>query len=147
MFDLTNVETSSDYDLIPNGIYQMVIEECDWRNSKKNPQNEYLNMRMRITGDKQNNRVVFGMLNLINTNATATNIALTELKTILSAVGETNLKLEKDSVIGAIIDKPFLGKLGVQKGSGDFPDKNVVKDYLPLDEKNKPFTTDASSPF
>lgn len=148
LFDFSSVEESSgEFDLIKNGVYQAVAEKAEWKQAKSNPQNEYLNVQYRLT---DSNRVIFGLYNLINQNAVASNIAMSAMKSLLIATGSDADKakeVSKEDLIDLILDKPFMAKVGMQKGSGDFPDKNVVKDYLPLDEKNTPFVTNESSPF
>ncbi len=136
-FDLTNLpEPSNSFDPIPPGWYPVTVEEAEWRTSKANPANEYLNLTLRVHGDDYANRVVFHMLNLVNTSETARNIAMHDLKNMFLAMGAEEAKLaeiEKDSIPGFILDKPFKVKLSI-KLDKQYGDKNVIKDFDSMEQ-------------
>ncbi len=146
MFDLTKKIESSNDPLV-EGYYQVVVEKAEWKSSKNNPQNEYVNLKYKVTGEESRNRVFFSMLNLINSNETARNIAMSELQNMCLAMGAKmeQLNLTKDQIIPAILDRPMIVKLAIKEDS--YGKKNVIREYREIAPKQTAPVSMDSIPF
>lgn len=73
-------------------------------------------------------RRVWDNLNVQNANPTAQNIAQRALADLCEACGKSQIEDSEE-----LHYKPFIAELGIQKGTGTFRDKNVVRKYLKAD--------------
>jgi len=149
-FNLADLpEQNNNFEPLPPGWYPVTVESGEWKTSKSNSSNEYLNLKLRVQGDNYANRVVFHMLNLINTNEVAKNIALHDLKDMFIAMGADKDKLKeigKDDIIGFILDKPFKVKLNIKKDT-QWGDKNEIKGFDVMNYVAKGIPTPSDCPF
>jgi len=124
-FDANNVEPNS-FDLIPVGEYDAVIVKSEVKKTNDGT-GRYLNLQLQILNGPYQNRTLFDLLNLWNKNDKAQQIAKGTLSAICRAV---NVLTPKDT--SELHNKPLRVSVGVQKGSGDYPeDKNKIKAYKP----------------
>lgn len=137
MFDLSKVEISNDYAPLSDGYYDAFVDKIEMKDSKAGV--KYVNLMWKIFGEDGNNRVVFDMLHIYNANETAKRIALESVKKILLASGFTEEKLNfvnEAALLEALSSARVQLKLATQAQEGYDP-KNVVKNYLVLDENCK----------
>ena len=145
MFDLTSVEATNDFDLIPNGMYPAYIDRAEWKVSKAGA--KYLNVMFKLAGEKYEGRAVFHMFNLMHPKENVKNIALAELKKLLIASGKEKMAFtSEEEVISSVLDCRCMIKLGAQK-SEEYGDKNIVKGYESFKPAAMPTVSDDSIPF
>lgn len=91
---------------------------------------KYLTCQFKILEPEQyKGRMVFNLLNLVNPNQVAVDIAQKELASLCEACGIDELE---DSV--ELHGIPLGLKLGIQAASADYPAKNVIKAYKVEDD-------------
>lgn len=129
-------EETNSFAPLAKGMYPAIVEKVEWKQSQKNPQNEYMNVQFRITGDKGANKVIFNMYNLINTNETARNIAMHDIKKLLIATEQKPEEMQlatKEAMSEAVINKAVLLKLDIKFNDYKNEDQNVIKGYETVD--------------
>lgn len=124
-YDASNGETMGDNSVLPAGEYVAAIVKSDLRQSKKNPNNSYINLEFEVQDGEKQGRRFWTMLNLFNENDTAVEIAQRELNSICQACGKLRVNDSED-----LHGIPMLVKLAVKTDS--YGDKNEVKGYKPL---------------
>jgi len=130
MFDFSKVEESNDYDLLPEGVYSVVAEKAEWRQSKSG--GEYLNVQFKIFSESHKGRVLFHMFNLINSNNTAVNIAMQQIVSFMGANGKKKEELtgvSKDALASMIIDMTADVFVKIQKGQNGYSDQNRIANF------------------
>ncbi len=85
-FDANQVEPTNDFEPIPAGKYVAVITESEMKPTKAGT-GSYLQLTFQILEGEHKNRLLWTRLNLDNPNATAVQIARSELSAICRAVG------------------------------------------------------------
>jgi len=85
-FDANQVEPSADFEPIPAGKYEAVITESEMKPTKAGT-GHYLQLTFQVIEGEFKNRFLWARLNLDNPNATAVQIARSELSAICRAVG------------------------------------------------------------
>ena len=93
------------YEVIPEGTYQVIIESADYKPSKKNPANRYIDLKMKIQGPTHVGRYVWEILNVNNTNQVAEQIAREKLGHYLRALGLGPIKDTEKLVNGVAMIK------------------------------------------
>ncbi len=126
-FDLSQVQESESFDVVPAGWYSAYISNSEKKVSQANSNNEYLKLELTIQSGKFANRKVWTNLNLWNSNPKAAEIAQRDLKSICTAVG---LGAVQDSA--QLHNRPIQVKLAV-RSSADYGDQNEVKGYKAVD--------------
>ncbi len=116
-FDANVVEPSSPRNVISPGDYKAEIVKSEMKDVK-NSSNQYLNLELAILEGPYKNQRVFDLLNLINSNATAAEIAAKTLSAICHATGQMQVS-DSDE----LHFKPMMIKVAVQPAG---PDKNGV---------------------
>jgi len=125
-FKLNDYEKDGDgFSLIPDGEFEFIVEKAELKQTKAKT-GHYLNFTYSIVGDKYENRKVFDLINIDNPNEIAQRIGRGRLHKLAEACGCVEVD---DSDL--LIDKVFRGMLGVEKGTGGYEDKNVVKKFIP----------------
>jgi hypothetical protein len=128
-----------EYSLIPDGWYTATIKDVNIKPTKDGT-GKIMNFRFDITGPSHSNRVVFAGLNVQNRNPQTEEMAQRDLKAIRTALGMSMIKNTEQ-----LIGKNLKIKVGVQKGSGDYPDKNTPKSYAAIEGSQMP-TASQSKP-
>ena len=85
-FDANQVEPSADFEPIPAGKYEAVITESEMKPTKAGT-GHYLQLTFQVIEGEFKNRFLWARLNLDNPNATAVQIARSELSAICRALG------------------------------------------------------------
>jgi hypothetical protein len=126
-FDASQVDPTSQYDLVPKGDYVMCLRETDIKATKANT-GHYIDFVAEILEGPQTGRKVFGKINIQNANPTAEQIGQRELSQICHAVGVLQLT---DTT--QLHEKPFVGRVGVEVSKDpQYDDKSVIKQYKPM---------------
>lgn len=121
------------FTVIPAGWYEGEIIQSQMKDTKAKT-GKYLNLSMKIIDGEHKGRMVFTMLNLVNPNRTAVEIAQKELATICNATGvgtSPQSPLEDSDELHNI---PIGILVGIQPASSNWPEKNIVKGYCPVDD-------------
>jgi len=130
--DLTNV---SEFNLLEAGNYNAHVERAEFKESKAG--SRYLNVMFKT--DK--GVTVFSMYNLFHDKEMVRNIALADLKKLLTASGfkDGGLKFTNESdLLESVLSCRCEIKVAVKLDS-QFGDKNIIKGYSPIvDGKNEP---------
>lgn len=84
-FDASQVEPKRDFVALPAGIYDVTIIDANWKTTKAGTGKMLVLEFEVLTGDKKG-RKIFTRLNLDNPNATAVQIAQSELSSICRAI-------------------------------------------------------------
>ena len=120
-FDASTVETSGDFDALPAGWYQVVINATEERETKSG-NGSYLLLEMDVIDGPREGRKVFDRLNLNNPNQAAVDIANRQLAAICQAVGVLRPKDSEE-----LHDKPLEVKVVQKEYQGEM--RNEVKAY------------------
>ena len=122
-FDATNVKPAGQPDPVPDGMYNVVIDESEIKPTK-NGQGAYLQLRFNIMDGQFAGQKVFARLNIRNQNATAQEIAYAELSAIQHAV---NCLVIQDT--NELHNKPLTVKVKLKPAEGQYDASNEVKRY------------------
>lgn len=123
-FDARNVEPqSNDFEILPAGVYVAHITQSDVKTTKVGT-GQYLSLTWEILDGQHKGRKVFENINFQNPSAKAQSIGQASLSSLCRAV---NVPVLKDST--ALHNKPCRIKVGIEKGDGQYGDKNNVKGY------------------
>lgn len=142
VFDAKNAEKQSDFEPVPAGWYVLECVKSEYKPTA-NKNGHYLTCQMKILEpESYKGRVVFNLMNLDNPNQTAVEIAQKELASMCEACGVD--ELEDSTELHGI---PFGARLGIKPGDANWPPKNVIKAYKPLEEvegmmEDSPFDDD-----
>jgi hypothetical protein len=123
---LTQEDLPSTSSLVPDGEYQAQITKIEEKETKDGT-GVYLNFSLTILGPSQQGRVVFDMLNMINSSEKAVEIARSRLGDIMRATGVVGIE-DTDELIGCTC----LIKVGTIPEKGDYPAKNKITSYKAL---------------
>lgn len=119
-------------DLLPDGVYPFVVETIDTQNSKSG--NLMLKVRIGVFKDMNDKRSIIDYL-------VPTDQMMFKLKHFCESIGLIKEYENGSFVISSCINRTGKVRIGVQKGSakidgtGFYPDKNSVKDYVKAEEK------------
>lgn len=132
-FNSEEHDDMNSYTLIPKGtkVVAAIVESEYKQNSKKN--GHFASLKWRINGGEHDGRYLFTNLNLDNPSNQAVEIAQKELATICRACGVVSVD-DTDDLHN--IDCTL--EIGVQKASGDWPDRNKIDMYEQLEGAERP---------
>ncbi|QDP46552.1 MAG: hypothetical protein Unbinned4098contig1000_12 [Prokaryotic dsDNA virus sp.] len=127
-YDVSNAPATNEtnYELMPDGDYVVIINESDMKPTKKGT-GKYLQLTIEIIEGDYTGRRVWSRLNLINPSATAVDIAERDLADIQRAVGKNSVS---DST--ELHDIPFVVTLKTRPASNGYEASNEVASYKPL---------------
>jgi len=121
-FDSTQVEPSTDFDVIPAGKYIAEINDSDMRPNSKGT-GEYLWLEFTILDGPFAGRKIWTQLNLDNPSPQAVEIAQRELSSICHAVGKLRIQ---DSI--ELHNIPLEINVKV-KNSAEYGQQNVIRGF------------------
>lgn len=82
-FDLTGVESSTmDYQPLPTGIYKLVIDEAELKDTKAGT-GQYINVRYEVVSGDWKGRKLWNMFNVKNPNPQAVEIGMQQLRSMI----------------------------------------------------------------
>src|SRR5687768_1548125 len=127
-FDASEVPSADPFELLPdNTLVPAVLEKSEMKANNAGT-GHYLALTFRVHEGPFEGRRFFTNLNLDNPNEKAVKIAERELSALCHACGK--LKVSDSEELHEI---PILLKLGVEPARGEYPARNKIKDYKPID--------------
>jgi len=113
---------SNDFDVLPAGWYQAKVKATELKQTRAG-NGEYISLQLEILGPSHQGRVVFSNINIMNPNPKAEEIGLSQLNSLLSAIG-----LSQISDTDQMINGEAMIKLSIKR-SDEYGDRNEVKGY------------------
>lgn len=143
VFNAKDSEKMGGFDAIPAAWYLAEITKSEMKDSASGS-GEHLDFQLKVLEGEYEGRYLFVLLNLINQNDTAVEIARKELASICEACGVD--ELEDSTELHGI---PMAVRVAIQPGTNLYPPKNVIKAYkaeseMPESEGDNPFEQKAS---
>lgn len=131
-FDATDVPDADPFEVLPdNTLLTAVLDKSEMKPTK-NGSGSYLSVEFVVIEGKYEGRRFFDRLNLDNPNEQAVKIAERALSALCHATGK--LKVSDSDELHGI---PVRIKLGIDPAKGEYPARNKIKTYLPVDEAPK----------
>lgn len=121
------------FTVLPEDEYTVQIVKSEWKDTK-DKQGKYIQLMMRVVEGEYNGKPLIDRLNLVNPNPVAVDIANTTLNSICAACGKTDVE-DTDELHGI----PFKIKVSIREASGDWPEQNEIKAYLPDEDFELPW--------
>lgn len=132
-FDVNELpESDSNYDLVPAGWYDAIINKAEIKNTKAGT-GQYIAIRYDITGPSHQGRVVFGQLNIKNPNSQAEEIGRKQLGEVMRAIGLARVT-DTDQLIGGNLQI----KVGIKEADGQYEASNQIKGYKAINGSQPP---------
>lgn len=128
-----NDETAGSFEPIPAGQYTVAVVKSEMKETKAKT-GHYLNLQFKVQEGDFAGRVLFDMLNLINPNPVAVEIANKKLNALCAACGLRDVE-DSEEFHGV----PFQATVGVEEATADWPAKNKMVAYLAADLEDVPF--------
>ena len=126
--DWDSVEATPEHSLIPKGDYKMSLEKINQElvKSGDNIGKPRYNCQITITDDRQTGRKIFRdfMPHSEKSRAAVKSLALA---TNTPTQGKNMIQILLD-----VMDKDFIGNVGISKGTGEFQDSNTIWSFKPL---------------
>lgn len=107
---------------LPDGWYDVRIDSAEVKQTKSGT-GSYIKVRYNVTGPSHAGRVIFGNLNITNSNPKAEEIGRQQLGELMRAIGLASLS-DTDQLAGGVLQI----KLTTRK-SDEYGDSNEVKGY------------------
>jgi len=128
-FDANNIEPSQPRELLPPGNYIAQIIDSEMKETKTG--GKMLKLSFEITEGQHARRRVWSNLNLVNSNATAVDIAQRDLSAICRAIGQLQLS-DSDQ----LHYQPMQITVAIKPPQGIYEASNEVKGYAPCSGAN-----------
>lgn len=113
-------QSDRNFDPIPPGWYDVSITGAELRQTKSGT-GQYIAVRYDVTGPTHQGRVVFGNLNIRNSNAQAESIGRQQLGELMRAIGLAKVE-DTDQLIGAHLQI----KVKIRESAGYDPQNDVA---------------------
>lgn len=120
-------EESATYELLPAGVYELIATAAEFKpfESAKG-HGENLNITFEVIGEQYAGRKIFERFCWKHSDGEkAVKIARQRFGDLCKATGMFRPKVPSD-----LFNLPFTAKVGVEKGTGGYQDRNNVKDYV-----------------
>lgn len=140
-FNATNVDPQQTFEPIPDGWYNVIIEESEMKPTK-DQQGRYLQLKLKVLDGQHANRVLFDRLNLENRNQTAVDIAYSTLSAICHATGVIQVA---DS--NQLHNIPMQAKVKYRPADANYDAGNEIKGYKACDGLQAPAAGGAQQGF
>lgn len=131
MLDLSNVQESSGFAPLPEGKYNVIVDDCSVKDTKSGT-GQYINVKFRVLGGDKDGRFLFHMFNIKNQNAEAVKIGLGQLKTFLRIAGHKD-----PNVLTDVLDLVGYKAMATVKIKEDKNNISYFKAYEPQVESVK----------
>ena len=139
-FDVNELpQSDNNYDLIPSGWYDAIINKAEIKNTKAG-NGQYIAIRYDITGPSHQGRVVFGQLNIKNPNSQAEEIGRKQLGEVMRAIGLARVT-DTDQLIGGNLQI----KVGIKESDGQYEASNQIKGYKAINGSQPPMPASPSA--
>lgn len=125
-FDPKEFETAAkgDYEVMPEGEYTLKAIEAEQKETKRGD-GAYLAVTFEVIKGEHTGRRVWQNFNVQNPNEKAQQIGREQVSAWSRAAGRPNAQ-DSDE----LLERSFQAKLGVEKGTGGYSDKNIIKFFL-----------------
>ena len=123
-FDASDIETSSSFDPMPAGNYNVIITESEVKDTK-NGTGQYISLKMCVFDGDFENRIIFSNINFKNASETAQKIGKQQLASLCKAVGVLTPKDSSD-----LHDLPLVVKVSIRQAQNGYDAQNEVKAFL-----------------
>ena len=131
-FDTTEYESSTDFEVMPKGEYTLKATDCELKKTKSG-EGAYLSVTFEVVKPSAfNGRKVWQNFNIHNPSDKAQKIGREQVSGWARACGKPNAA---DS--DALLERQFACKLDIEKGTGGYSDKNIIKGFLTEGESGK----------
>lgn len=132
-FDVNELpQSDSNYDLIPAGWYNAIINKAEVKSTKAGT-GQYIAIRYDITGPTHQGRVVFSQLNIKNPNPKAEEIGRMDLGNVMRSIGLARVT-DTDQLIGGNLQI----KVAIKEADGQYEASNQVKGYKAINGSQPP---------
>lgn len=123
-FDVSEYQDfGGSFEPLPIGEYELMATKCDLKNTKAGD-GQYFSTTFEVLGPTHAGRFVFSNYNIVNPSAKAEELGRMQLSSWARAVGKPNASDTDD-----LLNLPFIGLIGIEKGTGDYKDKNKIDGY------------------
>lgn len=130
-FDTTEYESSGgDFEVMPKGEYTLKATEAELKNTKAGD-GKYLAVTFEVVKGQYTGRKVWQNFNVVNKNAKAEQIGREQVSGWARAAGKPNAN-DSDQ----LLERPFNCNLGIEKGTGGYSDKNIIKSFVTGESKS-----------
>lgn len=119
-FDSSAVEPQQDYQVLPPGKYQVLIEEAEQKDTKAGT-GKYIKLKLQVTEGPSKGRVLFDQINIVNPSQQCVEIGLRCLSALCRAVGIVRLRDEVE-----LVNKVAIACVKVKT------DQNEIRTYEPV---------------
>jgi hypothetical protein len=123
--DVTPSDNSAALTPIPNGDYYLMATTAQVRPTKDG-RGQLVFAEFTVMEGPYAKRKIFQNFNIVNPNEIAQNIGRAQLKAWCEACGKYACE-DTDELLNA----PFKGRVGIEKGTGGYADRNIVATFLP----------------
>lgn len=139
-FDATKEKEMGSREPIPIGNYKMVAKSSEWKDTKDRT-GRYLKFEFEVIDGQHKGRKIWANYNLENKSQEAVQIARVELAALCRAVS-----LPSPNDTAELHNKPFMAKIGIRKGSGNYGPQNEIQGYEKLNgSASSPAASDSQS--
>jgi hypothetical protein len=135
VFDSSEVEPSTGFDLMPPGEYQAVITRTE-RKPTKSGGNEMLVLEFEVIDTVCNGRKLWVNLNIWHSNPTAVDLSRKDLSAVCRAVGVKRMERTEE-----LENKPLIIKVAIKPRKDNGENENRIVGYLPSATKAAPAAT------
>ena len=125
VFNAKDSEKMGGFEPIPAGWYLAEITKSEMKDTAAGT-GKYLNLQMKVVDGEFAGRYLFTLLNLVNPNPVAVEIAQKELASICEACDID--ELEDSTELHGI---PMACRVAIRAGNSNYPPKNEIKAYKP----------------
>ena len=122
-YNVDDLPVGGDYDLIPAGWYQAMIQGADVC-ATKTGSGQYIKLKLSIIAPTHQGRVVFANLNIKNASAAAEDIGRKQLGDVLRAIGVHGLRDTEQLINGNLMIK-----MAIKEAQNGYDAQNEVKGY------------------
>ena len=139
--------SGGDYSPLPKGKYVCTVEKAELKATNAGD-GTYLNVQLRVSQEKHNNRVIFDKLNIQNKSQKTVDIAIQQLSALMLACGFDSIQANPAAVVG----KTVLADVGIEPAKGNYDARNKVWGYVatdaqPTSTSSNAGVADADMPF
>jgi hypothetical protein len=133
-FDAQKHEPLGAKEAIPAGWYKAIITKSEWKQASSNAQNYFIAVEFTLVGGEHDGYVVEERINVVNTNATAVEIAN---KTLCSISLATQVyQFDDTQMLHGIPLMVLLSvRAGETKGDKTYAARNEIKNYKPVESE------------
>lgn len=121
-FEAAQLPESQSFDQLPAGVYHVSIDEAEVCNTKAGT-GQYIKLKLNVNGPTHQGRIIFCNINFRNPNPKAEEIGLSQLRSLMAAIGIATLK-DTDQLLGANLSV----KVNIKKDE-EYGDRNEVKQF------------------